>query len=98
MGWSVPNEAITRGPHVQWNHVDGPLMSWAGEIHWLTVGQRIRVALGMATVDEIACTRWPYLARLRDELNASHAYAIAEPLGEGVTHISPSHTTTEEGE
>jgi hypothetical protein len=31
-------------------------------------------------------------------LNASHAYAIAEPLGEGVTHISPSHTTTEEGE
>jgi hypothetical protein len=30
--------------------------------------------------------------------NASHAYAIAEPLGEGVTHISKPHTTTEEGE
>jgi hypothetical protein len=30
--------------------------------------------------------------------NASHAYAIAEPLGEGVTPISKPHTTTEEGE
>ena len=68
MNVSVPNEAITAGPHVQWSHTDGPLMSWAGHIHWLTWSERIRIALRMTTVDKIASERWPYTAMRRREL------------------------------
>lgn len=67
---SVPNEAITEGPHVQWGHVDGPLMTWAGHLHWLTWGERISIWLRLTTVDKIASERWPYTAMRRDELLA----------------------------
>ena len=28
----VPVEDLMKGPQVQWNHVDGPLMTWAGRM------------------------------------------------------------------
>lgn len=66
---SVPSEAITNGPEVQWNHVDGPLMHWAGHMYWLTWGERIRVFwFGLRAVDEIARERFPQLDRLRTKL------------------------------
>lgn len=67
-GVYVPNEAITEGPQVQWNHIDGPLMTWTPHIHWLTWGERIRLALRLTTIDELACDRWPYMAMRRAEL------------------------------
>jgi hypothetical protein len=65
---AVPNEAITAGPHVTWRHVDGPLMTWAGSMHWLTYRERLRIFFRLATVDQIACERWPQIAKLREKL------------------------------
>ena len=64
---SVPISAITAGPSVVWGHMDGPLMSWASELHWLTPGERICLRFHRTTIDEIACSRWPHLAALRAE-------------------------------
>lgn len=31
-------------PSIQWNHIDGPLLHMrSGEIHWLTLWERLRV-------------------------------------------------------
>jgi hypothetical protein len=65
MYMSMPSSAVTSGPDVVWKHIDGPMMSWAGSIHWLTWRERARIALGLATVDQVGCERWPQLARLR---------------------------------
>ena len=67
-GVSVPREAVTNGPEVTWNHIDGPLLYWASQIHWLTWRQRLRIWLGLATVDAIACEQWPHIAKLRTRL------------------------------
>lgn len=61
----VPIEAVTSGPRVQWNHIDGPLLCWAASIHWLTWRERFAIWIGRRTVDEVACARWPHLARAR---------------------------------
>jgi hypothetical protein len=68
MSLQVPNEAITNGPYVLWTHIDGPLMTWACNIHWLTLSERLRIALKFSTVDQIACSRWPHLAKVRAKL------------------------------
>jgi hypothetical protein len=62
---SVPIKAITSGPEVQWNHIDGPLMHWAGQMHWLTWGERFAIRLRRRTVDEVAAKRFPHLDQLR---------------------------------
>lgn len=61
----MTNEAILAGPDVVWNHVDGPLLSWAGQLHWLTPWQRLQLWLGLETLDDVAEKRWPYLAEAR---------------------------------
>jgi len=66
----VPHSAILEGPHVNWKHIDGPLMSWAGEIHRLTLKERADIWLfGQKMVDDIASRRWPHLVRLREGLS-----------------------------
>jgi hypothetical protein len=70
-GYAVPNEAVTSGPHVEWKHIDGPFMTWAGDCHWLTFGERLRVFFGLATVDAIASERWPHIAKRRAALTAA---------------------------
>ena len=62
---SVPTRAISAGPYINWRHVDGPMLSWAGQIHWLTWRERFSLFVRWQTVDHIACRRWPYLERLR---------------------------------
>lgn len=57
----APVDALTDGPHIQWNHIDGPLMTWCGELHWLTWGERFRIHFGIATPRSIALERWPHL-------------------------------------
>lgn len=73
MNSSVPNEAITKGPRVTWKHIDGPLLYWAGGLHWLTIRERLRIFFRLATVDRIACERWPHLAALRDKIQSEQA-------------------------
>ena len=68
---SVPRKAITNGPSVQWNHIDGPLMTWAGQLHWLTWKERMMIDLGVTTVDLVAERHWPHLARHRAALSAA---------------------------
>lgn len=35
-------------PSIQWNHIDGPLLHMrSGEIHWLTIWERLRMWLAM---------------------------------------------------
>jgi hypothetical protein len=72
-GVFVQTSAITDGPHVEWRHVDGPLMTWASHLHWLTLSERVRIWVGLTTVDRVACSRWPRLAVLRafEEARAS---------------------------
>jgi len=44
----TPNVAVKfdpeGAPSIQWNHIDGPLLHMrSGEIHWLTIWERLRV-------------------------------------------------------
>jgi hypothetical protein len=64
----VSNKAITDGPHLNRRHIDGPLLTWAGSLHWLTWKQRISLRLGLKSIDEIACEQWPKLAAIRASL------------------------------
>ena len=63
----VPIKAITDGPDVVWKHIDGPLLCWAGNIHWLTWRERLRIFFGRASVFSVARSRWPHLAKLYDQ-------------------------------
>jgi hypothetical protein len=71
---SVPKSAIVDGPSVRWRHIDGPLLEWAGQMHWLTLAERLAVWLRLKTVDEIATARWPRLAWLRDHLSTKEPH------------------------
>lgn len=42
-GVGVPAESVLAGAHIQWNHVEGPLLTWAGALHWLTLWERIQL-------------------------------------------------------
>lgn len=64
-GVGVPREAVTDGPYLQRNHIDGPLLHWAGHMHWLTIRQRAALFFGLVTLDAIAVQQWPHLARIR---------------------------------
>lgn len=64
-GVSTPSVAVTEGPSVQWNHIDGPLLHWAGHMHWMTWRERFSIFFGLRTIDQIACARWPNIAELR---------------------------------
>lgn len=76
MSVSVPSEAITDGPQVQWDHIDGPLLHWAGLMHWLTWRERIAIKLRLVTVDQVAVMRFPFLAVQRERIRqvTSRAY------------------------
>jgi hypothetical protein len=63
-GVYVSVDEVAAAPHVQWNHIDGPLMIWCGELHWLTWRERLCIALGIATERDVAYRRWPHLAKL----------------------------------
>jgi len=39
---------ISSRPHIVWRHIDGPLLCGRhGELHWLTINERIFVCLGL---------------------------------------------------
>ena len=41
-------------PHIQWNHVDGPLLVCRdGTPHWLTISERLWIRLGLTTLEQL---------------------------------------------
>lgn len=54
----VPWEAFDALPVVDWDHVDGPVITWAGQIHWLTWEERFSLALKLTTPEGIAAKRF----------------------------------------
>jgi hypothetical protein len=63
----VPVQAILDGPSVT-RKVDGPLLVWACNIHFLTWRERLRIFLRLASIDKIGCERFPWLAKQRMHL------------------------------
>jgi len=62
--------AVLAPPRVQWNHVDGPYLTWACYGHWLTWRQRLKLRLKLVTVQDIANEVWPRRPSLmRDALD-----------------------------
>jgi hypothetical protein len=42
------------GPHIQWNHIDGPLLCCRdGTLHWLTMAERLWMRLGLTTLEQL---------------------------------------------
>jgi hypothetical protein len=62
-GVSMPIEELRAPPHLNRNHIDGPLLSWGGQFHWLTLWERFALALGAYSVDDIAEMRWSHYRR-----------------------------------
>jgi hypothetical protein len=56
---AMPIEDFLKEPHVMWTHIDGPLMTWAGQLHWLTMRERIALWFGATTIEAVAQKQWP---------------------------------------
>lgn len=57
----VSKKSITDGPVLNRKHVDGPLLTWGGYMHWLTIWERFLLVINFSTLDEIAARRFPEL-------------------------------------
>lgn len=57
-GVGVPAESLREPAHLQSDHIDGPLLSWGGQLHWLTLLERLALAVGTRTLDQIAANRF----------------------------------------
>jgi hypothetical protein len=55
---SMPIEAFYADPHIQFNHIDGPVMTWAGLSHWLTWRERFALCFGRTSVEILANKRF----------------------------------------
>lgn len=50
-------------PYVKWKHVDGPLLVYSdGQMHWLTLWERVRCWLGKDDAESIQAKRRPDLS------------------------------------
>lgn len=58
-GVGIPLEALKAAPRVNWKHVDGPMLMWAGSVDWLTWRERIALWFGRESVESLAQKRWP---------------------------------------
>lgn len=57
----VDREWILSEPCVQWDHIDGPLLTWAGNCHWLTWGERLALFFRLEAAEQIAARKWEWL-------------------------------------
>lgn len=54
-------------PSLKMNHIDGPLLTFSdGQMHWLSIGQRLRVALGLTNAEKLQRELRPRLTRALD--------------------------------
>lgn len=67
IGWPAGGK-----PSIQPNHIDGPLLHFSdGQLHWLTLWERLLFALGRTDADKLERKRRPNLRRCAD--HQSHA-------------------------
>lgn len=59
MSIGVPIEAVRAAPTINYRHIDGPLLEWAGQMHWLTWRERWAVWRGKETAESLAQKHWP---------------------------------------
>jgi len=53
---------ISSRPHIVWRHIDGPLLCGRhGELHWLTINERIFVCLGLDDEATLEKKHWPHI-------------------------------------
>ena len=58
MSVAMPTEAFHAKPTIR-RHIDGPLLSWACHLHWLTWRERLAVWVGRETAETLAQKHWP---------------------------------------
>ena len=56
---SVSREACLAPPEIMWGHIDGPMISWACYVDWLTWRERLMLWAGLTDVERLAWKRWP---------------------------------------
>lgn len=57
MGWQGGS-----APSIQSNHIDGPLLHFSdGQLHWLTLWERVQFALGLTDAEKLQQKRRPNL-------------------------------------
>lgn len=54
----MTEESFTKEPHINWRHIDGPLMTWAGQMYWLNWRERLMLWLSLTTERTIAENRF----------------------------------------
>lgn len=53
---------LSNRPSIKANHIDGPLLTFRdGQMHWLTIWERILFALGMTNAERLERKRRPVL-------------------------------------
>jgi hypothetical protein len=58
-GLSFP---IDSRPSIKWRHIDGPLLTFSdGQMHWLTLRERVRVCLGLEDEHTLQANHRPRL-------------------------------------
>lgn len=62
MGVSFP---IGSRPHIKRRHVDGPLLTFRdGQMHWLTLWERLLLALGLTDAERLELKLRPNLMKV----------------------------------
>lgn len=55
-------------PNINANHIDGPLLTFSdGQMHWLTIWERILFAIGLTDAEKLEQKRRPNLVKGRAE-------------------------------
>lgn len=55
----ITREPGDASPHINWKHVDGPLLVDRGRLHWLTWGERFLLMFGLTSIQDIVDRRFP---------------------------------------
>jgi hypothetical protein len=57
--------SISARPTINSNHIDGPLLTFRdGQMHWLTLWERLLLRLGLTNAEILERQRRPYLMRV----------------------------------
>lgn len=74
-------------PHIQWNHIDGPMLSMrTGEVHWLTLWERIQLRFGWTGIHALEYKHSDLLHRAVLGPRPGWLYADPTQASDGVKH------------
>jgi hypothetical protein len=58
-GCAMPREAFRAPPTINSRHIDGPVLQWAGQMHWLTWRELLAVWFWLEDAESLAQKHWP---------------------------------------